>query len=527
MKNIRRAFCFLALTTTFSFAQNQGKIKVEGYTVHMDKKGKKSSLPDLKITVYKGADKTDEYKSDKKGKYNLELAYGSTYKIALEGNDGYMDVCYSILGKIPDANQNINCGINVDFIVIDKDNPDIDSLKFKFPFTRLKFDGNKKFVDDEKYLNDFAKGMFKEYVEAKKQLKKEQAEKLQEEKTNAGIHFIKIGGKLMAGDPPSIPLANMKVLLKDDKGKILETSTTDKYGKFIFLRLPPDQNFSIVMDENDSSKFSEKKITMYNKYGKELLVSTSDKKGGFKFQLLSSDKTTLSKLIVEDNNLLIAGTLEGMINGKSLGLAKARIALTNSSTGEVYEIVETDENGKFVFAMLPQDKNFIIRMAEASPEFANLKISIKDRKGNEIASGATDGFGKFRFQLLSSDKEMLNNIEVEENDLKVDLIGKFINGTTNNPLSSFKVDLLDDNGKILQSTTTDEKGRFKFANLTLYAGYFFKLDENNPKVTSLSSLILAETSEKPIKEYKIEEGKEVKHRILASDQRKLGRLYLK
>src|ERR1035438_2203634 len=73
----------------------QNKIKIQGYTIHTDKKGKKTAVPDMHINVYKGADKTDEYASNKKGKFEFQLEFGSAYRIALEGNDRYIDMCFA------------------------------------------------------------------------------------------------------------------------------------------------------------------------------------------------------------------------------------------------------------------------------------------------------------------------------------------------------------------------------------------------------------------------------------------------
>ncbi len=517
----------ILLVLQLSRAVSQNKIKIEGYTTHTDKKGKKTAVADVHINVYKGADKTDEYATNKKGKFEFQLDFGFNYKIALEGNDGYIDMCFTIDAKIPETKQNFNPTIAVDFVLIDRDNSEIDSLKFKFPFTKFKYDGGKKFVDDPKYLNDFTKGMFKEYIAAKKQAQMQIAEKAKNEKANANTHFLTIGGKLLAGNPPTKAIQNMKVLLKDEKGSTVETSGTDKFGKFMFSKLAADKNYFLSLDDNDSSSLYGQKITLFSKYGKSLMTTNSDDKGGFKFQLLSSDHMTLSELQVEDNDLLIAGTLEEMINDKNQALPNIRISLVNATTGQIYETVESNEAGKFVFSKLPPDKNFAIRSEGTISELANMKIFVKDRNGVDIASGTADGFGKFRFQLLSSDKEMMNNMEVEESDLKMDLFGKFLGGENNNPVKDLKVVLMDDAGKILQTSATDDKGIFRFNNLLLYAGYFFVLDDKDPAVSSLSAITLADLSDKPVKEYKIEIGQPLKRRILASDQRHLGRLYLK
>jgi len=527
MKLKTLALFFAACYTLNAAAQGSGQIKIEGYTVHLDKKGKKSPVADANVIVYKGGEKSDEIKSDKKGKYGITLDYGAAYKIACEGNDGLMDMCFAIDGKIPPAKQDIKATVAMDFILLDKDNPDIDTLKFKFPYTKLKFDGNKKFVDDEKYLMDFTKGMFKEYKEAQKKVKQDQADKAAQSKADAGLRFLLVVGKLLAGDPAKVPVRNMKVNLVNEKGVVVETATTDKFGKFSFTKLAADRNYFIKMDENDSAKLAGTKITMYNKYGKKLMVTSSDTKGGFKFELLGSDKMTISDLEVEDNGLLIAGTLEALLNGKSQPLAKSRVVLANPLTNEIYQVVETDENGKFVFSKLPPDKNFIIRLEEGSSELANIKITLKDKAGNEIISGDADGFGKFRFELLASDKEMMNNFEVEENQLKMDLAGKLLNGESNAVLANLKVNLLDDRGTVLNTTTTNDKGLFVFKNLILYGGYFFELDSNDPALNGVNSFVLAMSNNKAIKEYDITNKTNTKQRLLESDQKNIGRLYLK
>lgn len=521
---------FFLFKTSTAQNKNQGSVKIEGYTIYTDKKEKKSGIADINIRVYKLdklTEKTVELKSKKNGRYELHLDYGSAYKVALEGNEDYMNMSFFLDAKIPVDKQTLNTTISLDFPLVQKDNTDIDTLKFQFPFTKFKFDGNKKFIDDVKYLNDFTKGLFKEYKDAQKLQKKQQADKIAQEKNAGNTHYITIGGKLLSGDPPAYPVINRKVLLKDDKGLTIETAGTDKYGKFSFTKLTPDKNYSVVMEDMDSSGLDGKKITLYSSNGKSLMVSTAGKGGGFKFQLLAADKATLLQLEVEDNSLMLAGTLQATKDGLSQPLPHTKIILSSVNSGQVYETVETDENGNFVFSKLPPDKNFVIRMAEASADLANVKISINDRNKNELASGPADGFGKFRFQFLSGDAQTMNKMQVDERDLKMDLVGKFMDGETNNLLADLKVNLLDDKNTILQTTTTNDKGVFVFKNLELYLGYYFELEMSDPKLAAVKTLVMSEISDKPIKEYKIEAEKPIKHRLLASDQRKLGKLYLR
>ncbi|MBI2271862.1 MAG: hypothetical protein HYU69_16085 [Bacteroidetes bacterium] len=521
-------FCFALCVIFFANAQDKGKIKVVGYTIHTDSKGKKSPLPNMNLTVFRGTENIEELMSNKKGRYEIKLEYGYMYKVVFDKNEGYIDMSFAVDAKVPPQKQDLNPTIELDVPMFTTGTAEIDTLKFKFPFTKFKFDGNKKFIDDAKYLSEFERGLFKEYKEAQKQVKKQQAESIAQAKFEATARFVMVGGKLLAGDPPNTVVRNMKIHLLNDKGAVIETATTDKFGKFAFSKLTSDRNYTIRMDENDSLKLSGTKITMYNRKGKEVFVTTSGEKGGFKFQLLASDKANLMQLEIEDNSLLIAGTLEALLAGKTQPVSKVRVVLANAGTNVVYEIVETDVNGRFVFSKLPPDKNFVIRLEDTSTELANIKITFRDRNGNEVASGDADGFGKFRFEFLAGDGEVLNKLQVEESDIKMDLTGKFLIGDEKNvPLNNIKVDLLDDVGTVLQSTTTNDTGVFLFKELILYNGYFFRLDEADTRIASLSAVVLADKIAKPVKEYKLNPAQGIKYRLLVSDQRRLGRLYLK
>lgn len=516
--------CFFTIAVLFG----QGKITVEGYTTFTDAKGKKSALADINVHVYKGTEKEQETTTNKKGKYKLELEYGFQYKVVFENNPGYIDMSFMVDGKIPPAKKDLNPTIDLEVPMFETGTDKIDTLKFKFPFTKFKFDGNKKFIDDAKYLNDFERGLFKEYKEAQKKIKKQKADKAAQDKLDATGHFVLIGGKLMYGDGATNPVKHMKLHLISERGIEVETATTDKNGRFSFSKFAPDRMYSIKMDDNDSLKLFGSKITMVSRSGKEVYVTTANAKGGFTYKLLAADKLKTLDLEIEDNGFLVSGIIEAVVNEKNQPVAKARVVLADAVNGSIYEVVETDGNGRFVYSQLPPDRNYVVRLEESNPELAGVKVIMKDKTGFEIASSNADGFGKFRFQMLASDRETLDRLQIDESEIKMDIIGKFLAGDEKNSiLSNIKVNLVDDQGIVIQTTTSDDKGIFVFKNLILYGGYFFELDATDMKINSLSAVMLAEKEGKIVKEYKVDITQGIKYRILGSDQKKLGRLYMK
>lgn len=75
-------------------------------------------------------------------------------------------------------------------------------------------------------------------------------------------------GKLIGAD--KTPLANSKVNLVNEKGQILQTTTTDEVGAFHFILLTPDQHVMIALDENDTQLRKFKKIFLADVKGNKV-----------------------------------------------------------------------------------------------------------------------------------------------------------------------------------------------------------------------------------------------------------------
>lgn len=541
---MRLTFFTIAALIISSASIAQGFLNVEGYTYTLTKENKRKPIADINIKVFKEMEKEAEsvgkqkkknamresiffkdFKSDKKGRYAFSLEYGFIYKIAFVDNDGYVNTNYEVDNRVAADKQKAKPNIQVDIPLVSTDESNVDTLKLRFPFTKMKFDGNKKFIEDAKYINDFQKGLFPEYKTLKTQIKKEEADKAIQAKLDAKIRYIKIGGKIMAGDPATFAIKNMRVKLVDDKGKVVEIATTNKFGKFVFTKLAAERAHSILLDENDSAKFAGQKITIYNKIGEEVLTTTSTDKGTFKYQLLPSDKKTLAMLEVDENRLFIAGSFRALVDNKENVIAKTAIVLVNSITGEIYEKVITDANGGFVFSKLPADQSFLIRLEENNPKLAGVKIKMKDKSGNDFVEAKTDGMGTFRFAFMKDDVEKINVLEISDEELKMDVVGLLQSAEDNKGIANLKLILKDEKNGRTQEVTTGENGQFTFKNISLTSTQSVKLDETDARLKSMKAFTIADISGKAIKEYKVEQ--ENKIQLLTSDLIRLGKFYMK
>ena len=228
------------------------------------------------------------------------------------------------------------------------------------------------------------------------------------------LKSISIAGNLYSGDQRS-PVENTKVNLVNDKGEVMQSTTTNGFGSFVFVNIPSDQNFTITLDTKDPKIISQK-IYFTNKSGKEIGMS---KGGGFRFQVLASDKNTISQLEVDDSQLLVdlKGVLYADKEGKNR-LANSSIKLVDKN-GNVVSTSQTDATGNFKFVNLPADQHYLIRLIEDDP-MLNLKdIFLADTKGTIVATLKLKTGKFFRYEFLPTEELSLSFLYFDDPWLKV------------------------------------------------------------------------------------------------------------
>jgi len=224
---------------------------------------------------------------------------------------------------------------------------------------------------------------------------------------------LTLAGNLLYGENPSKPLKNTKLVIKNEFGDVLETTTTNEFGAFTFRNIPSDQNYMVSMDETDIVLPENTKITLTNKSGKEIKTFYSGN-GKFNFKVLSSDKNTISEMKADDDNLVM--DIFGFVydeNKKPIANAKINIR-EDSKMGELNEII-TSANGKFNFKNLRADKNYIFEANDKDPVLSSVKkIYIADAKGRIYRVITKNGEGKFSFKVIESDKALLGEFVVDD-----------------------------------------------------------------------------------------------------------------
>lgn len=136
------------------------------------------------VTVYKnGTIQQEQIKTGKNGKFRFYLIFGSDYKVTFS-YPGCVDMYLVVYtGKFSKDKLNLFPLYETDVPFFETTTNAVRIEKFKQPFTKIIFDGNKAFKDDETYLADFTKDIIIDPAEQAKILAaKEAKEKAEKEK---------------------------------------------------------------------------------------------------------------------------------------------------------------------------------------------------------------------------------------------------------------------------------------------------------------------------------------------------------
>ncbi|MDP2386844.1 MAG: OmpA family protein [Bacteroidota bacterium] len=111
--------------------------------------------------------------------------------------------------------------------------------------------------------------------------------------------MIDMKGKVLGDDQAKSPLANITVLLINEKGEIVATKKTDANGLFIFRNLLPGQSYMIGIDEADSKNITYNRIIITNENSQVVKEISRDQFGKFVFRMLPAESIQLTSISEE------------------------------------------------------------------------------------------------------------------------------------------------------------------------------------------------------------------------------------
>ncbi len=249
--------------------------------------------------------------------------------------------------------------------------------------------------------------------------------------------------------------SGVTVQLLDKDGKVIATTTTDKDGKYSFEHLP-DGTYSVkvvkdgVLTDTDQTGDPDNKLD--NASEPITLDEKNPTKGDVDFGYVPNN--TIKGTVYRDDNR------DKMIDGDEPGLERVSVQLLDED-GKVIQTLDTDADGNYAFQHLPDGK-YTVKVVRSS--------SIKDYDQTEDPDATIDDTSAvYTMGPEHSLQEKVNFGYVPDYSIAgrvyrdSDKSGSYTDGEET--FSGVTVDLLDKDGNVVATTTTDKEGNYSFEKL--------------------------------------------------------------
>lgn len=410
-------FLFFTLAGFTSFAEDMSFLKFSGDIKFVNAAKKKNDvLPDTKIVITKNesTEVVKELMSDKKGHLELELDYGTDYKMTFT-HDGYLSAYIIIYAsQVPKENYDLlPPEYNTEIILMGSTEKGTD--KYKCAFSKVIYDKKRKgFIEDMDHRGQFANSTIacaERFAKAAVAVKQATVAPVVVEDKK-----INIGGKFMAGENPSIPLVNTIVYLVNNENKVVETTTTNLLGAFVFTGFAYEKDNLLRVTASDTKISAGKRIVFIGRDGKEVQNTTANAKGGFEFKILTASKEVLKLIEVDDTQL--KRDLIGKLLGEGSPIANSKLNL-KSNDGALLQSAVTDANGKFIFSDVANNQVVVIAIDPSANIKAGTKVIIADENGKALKELIYKPNEVFEYKMLPAEQKELSRFYVDDPWLKV------------------------------------------------------------------------------------------------------------
>ena len=249
--------------------------------------------------------------------------------------------------------------------------------------------------------------------------------------------------------------SGVTVQLLDKDGKVIATTTTDKDGKYSFEHLP-DGTYSVKVVKDgalaDADQTGDPDNKLDNASEPITLNEDNPTKGDVDFGYVPNN--TITGTVYRDDNR------DKTIDGDEPGLERVSVQLLDED-GKVLQTLDTDADGTYAFQHLPDGK-YTVRVVRSS--------SIKDYDQTEDPDATVDDTSAvYTMGPGHSLQENVNFGYVPDYSIAgrvyrdSDKSGSYTDGEET--FSGVTVDLLDKDGNVVGTTTTDADGTYSFTKL--------------------------------------------------------------
>jgi outer membrane protein OmpA-like peptidoglycan-associated protein len=176
---------------------------------------------------------------------------------------------------------------------------------------------------------------------------------------------MNVGGKIYNEDV-SKPISDLKVLLLNDKMEVIDTTTSDAFGKFMFKYVPFNSQFVLSADEKSTILDAINNILVYNSEDELVKVVSMVKGRRFSYKPLNTEQSRMSEIFDEDpwlpllsgkggfankykdiiiENIFFESSKANLLPSAQLTLDKIALVMNSNDKMKIELSAHTDSNG--------------------------------------------------------------------------------------------------------------------------------------------------------------------------------------
>jgi outer membrane protein OmpA-like peptidoglycan-associated protein len=487
-------------------------IKAQGLTFDGNNTFNGQPLLNTTVTVVESGKIIETVTTGNGSGFKLNLPFGKNYSLYFtnaRAQKMYLDV---IMNNIPEKAQKIKMTYAFDVPFFPKDAVTFDTTQFKQPFHKIIFNGKDRMVDDTIYMKQF---IAKVYLK-----KKEEKEPLAAEiKTTK---WTNLAGKFSYNNKEKMAVRNKKVNLINGNGSVVKTTSTNKYGNFIFTNV--DLNEARKIEVDFKKEFTNQSVSIELTNSKGESICTNDVVNNKAECQSSATNKVIEKLIDPRFTYKISAKLI-QESDKKISFYRNKLVLLLNDKNTIIRRGKTNAFGSFVFTDLKPGQTYMIGVEKMDIE-AGMKINLYTNADHFIAPVDSSCTSRFVRRFSAESNPLFNELLIDETQLRMDVSGKLYGDNMNNPLGDLKILLLNDKFETIDTTTTDGFGRFLFKYLPFSKDYTFTtLDDKESLLDAINNILVYNSEDEMVKVVSNFKGKRFKYNPLDADKARLQEIY--
>lgn len=335
--------------------------------------------------------------------------------------------------------------------------------------------------------------------------------------TSSRMQIVPLEGKILLSQNPEDIAKNVMIHLLNSNGNIIASAMTDSRGSFRFENVPAGKNYIIKIDENDAILNSHKQFYLSSNSGKTITPSTQEG-SFFLFKNISPDINLIEAITPIDTIQFASMAGKVVIDEKGKKPASEIKLNLKDKTGNIVQTITTDKSGKFIFKNLPNSENYSLEIDANDPSLKSNKDFYLANSKEELIKKVQQIGDYFVFENLPTDLNKLPAMTVTDASPLFNMKGKMLASTNmNDGIRNLEVHLINNKGKTIDTTQTGDNGSFTFQNIPAEQSYSLILNEDDPALSSLNKVYLANEADKIVKVFYLKKKGSVVFKNIPAD----------